>query len=80
MAAKSKHYGDLIIWIESVINSCTNLAHLRATDKLIDLFGNYLEYATNMDIFDRMNIIRSLRIQQDAKEFDFYERKFDTYK
>lgn len=80
MAASSKHYGDLIIWIESVINSCTNLTQLRATDKLIDSFANYLEYATNMDIFDRMNIIRSLRIRQDAKEFNFYERKFDTYK
>ena len=74
MAATSKHYGDLIIWIESVINSCTNPIQLRATDKMIDSFGDYLAQTTKLNLFERMDIVRNLRIKQDAKEFNFYQK------
>lgn len=80
MAASSKHYGDLIVWIESIINSCDKLSQLRAVDKLIDSFGEYLDRTTKMDVFERSDIIRDLRLKHNSKEYNFYERKFGSSK
>jgi hypothetical protein len=35
MGAPSKHYGDMIVWTKSVINSCTTYKQTKAADRLI---------------------------------------------
>lgn len=38
MASNSNHYGDVLTWIEKVINSCTTVKQILAAKKLLILF------------------------------------------
>ena len=35
MGEASNHYGDMILWVKGVINSCTDYKQTRAVDRLI---------------------------------------------
>ena len=48
MAATSKHYGDVHIWILKVINSCVNVDQVRNADRLIDYF--YKKYPDEWEL------------------------------
>ena len=38
MENRSRHYGDVKLWIEKVIDSCETMEHVRTTEKLITNF------------------------------------------
>tara|TARA_R110000868_G_scaffold264087_1_gene522689 strand:+ start:658 stop:903 length:246 start_codon:yes stop_codon:yes gene_type:complete len=42
MASESKHYGDIIIWIEKVIDSCNHPLQEKTARKLVRNFENQL--------------------------------------
>jgi len=39
MSANSKHYGDVILWIEKVIASCKTVEQLNSTRRLVRNFS-----------------------------------------
>ena len=43
MENRSRHYGDVKLWIEKVIDSCETMEHVRSTEKLISNFDKQLE-------------------------------------
>ena len=43
MENRSRHYGDVKLWIEKVIDSCETMEHVRTTEKLITNFDKQLE-------------------------------------
>jgi len=65
MAATSKHYGDISLWIEKVIESSTNFQHYKASRKLVSSFDRYLERNTNLPYDERHTIIRKLSLKLD---------------
>ena len=65
MAATSKHYGDISLWIEKVIESSTNFQHYKTSRKLIFSFDKYLERNTNLPYEERSLIIRKLYFKLD---------------
>jgi len=63
MAATSKHYGDISLWIEKIIETSTNFQHYKASRKLVFLFDKYLERNTNLPYDERKTIIRKLYLK-----------------
>lgn len=57
MAAKSSHHGDVRLWIEDVINSCTSIEHCDSTTKLIQLFEVRLRKSTDMSFMYMLGIL-----------------------
>ena len=43
MENRSRHYGDIKLWIEKVIDSCETIEHIKLTKKLIFNFDKQLE-------------------------------------
>jgi hypothetical protein len=43
MENRSKHYGDIKLWIEKVISSCETIYHVKTVHKLISNFDKRLE-------------------------------------
>ena len=52
------HYGDVIRWIEKIINSCQNLEQLKNTEKMIRLFER--EYEKDLPSSERLMISHNL--------------------
>lgn len=69
MSATSNHYGDIILWIEKVIDSCTHPLHEKAARKLIRQFEKY--YTDSLDASTYTIISRELNQRLDDK---FYSR------
>ena len=61
MAATSNHWGDIIKWIETVIESCENGDHIKAAERLINNFETRFESALGHE--DMWNIRRVLLIK-----------------
>lgn len=40
---RSNHYGDIIQWIEKVIDSCQNIEQLKVAKRLVSNFENKLD-------------------------------------
>jgi hypothetical protein len=74
MAAKSKHYGDIAIWIEEVIDSCNHPLQEVVARKLIRNFGKQLD-RLDMDVHLRYSIIRPLELQLENKRWDRIEKR-----
>lgn len=69
MAATSKHYGDVHIWILKVINSCVNVDQVRSADRLVDYF--YKKYP------DEWELRRDLIHLCSDKEWEILTKKFE---
>jgi hypothetical protein len=57
MASTSKHYGDVAIWIEKVIDSCETPLQEISARKLVRLYEkqySYLEYPVYRDLCRRL--------------------------
>ena len=74
MAAKSKHYGDIAIWIGEVIDSCNHPLQEITARKLIRNFRNQLD-RLDMDVHLRYSIIRPLELQLENKRWDRVEKR-----
>jgi len=69
MENKSRHYGDIKLWVERVINSCETMEQVITADKLIDNFYKKLQ-RNSIEKYWRQNhyeIISPLRIQLEEK-------------
>lgn len=69
MENKSRHYGDIRLWVERVINSCETMEQVITADKLIDNFYKKLQ-RDSIEKYWRQNhyeIISPLRIQLEEK-------------
>jgi hypothetical protein len=74
MAASSKHYGDVVNWLEKVIDSCeTPLQELTAR-KLVRLFESQYQ---NIDRELNWDLSRRLRVALDNKVYGRLEKKFN---
>lgn len=58
MAAASKHYGDVAIWIEKVINSCETYSQEATARRLVCLFKRQYQ-----DIDSELNWALSTRLR-----------------
>jgi hypothetical protein len=71
MAASSKHYGDVVNWIEKVIDSCeTPLQELTAR-RLVRLFESQYQ---NIDRELDWSLSRKLRMSLDSKVYSRMDR------
>ena len=43
MENRSKHYGDIKLWVGKVINSCETMGQIKTADRLINNFNKQLE-------------------------------------
>lgn len=66
MASKSKHYGDVAIWIEKVINSCETYSQEETARRLVCLFERQYQ-----DIDSELNWALSARLRN-AIDNKFY--------
>jgi hypothetical protein len=74
MAASSKHYGDVVNWIEKVIDSCeTPLQELTAR-RLVRLFESQYQ---NIDRELDWSLSRKLRMSLDSKVYSRLDKKFN---
>lgn len=58
MASTSKHYGDVAIWIEKVIDSCETQSQEVSARNLVRLYEkqySYLEYPVYRDLCRRLH-------------------------
>jgi hypothetical protein len=69
MAARSKKPGDIVIWIENIIASCTNSEQELAAKKLIMLFDARLK-KENYPEYLRILIGRSLRSKLELRDIE----------
>ena len=74
MAASSKHYGDVVNWIEKVIDSCeTPLQELTAR-RLVRLFESQYQ---NIDRELDWSLSRKLRMSLDSKVYSRLDKKLN---
>lgn len=57
MGAASNHYGDMILWVKGVINSCTDYKQTRAVDRLIWLLRDRLPEDVRSKVFTELNML-----------------------
>jgi hypothetical protein len=66
MSATSKHYGDVTIWIEKVIESCETPLQEITARKLVRLFeSQYVDIDRELD----WSLSRKLRMSLDSKVY-----------
>jgi hypothetical protein len=66
MAATSKHYGDMVIWIEKVINSCETPIQEVTARRLVRLFESQYR---DIDRELGWDLSRRLRVALDNKVY-----------
>jgi hypothetical protein len=54
MENRSKHYGDIKLWVEKVINSCENMGQIKTADRLINNFNKQLDHKCIINILERL--------------------------
>lgn len=77
MAARSNQPGDIIVWIENIISSCTHPMQEIAARKLIVLFDKRLE-RTKYPSSLRTLIYRNLRDKIDDKMYDRIQKNLEN--
>jgi hypothetical protein len=75
MASTSKHYGDVVNWIEKVINSCETPLQEGTARKLIYQFE--LQYR-EIDMKLNFQLSRRLRNQLNEKTYTRLNKKFNS--
>ena len=77
MAARSNQPGDIIVWIENIIASCTHPMQEIAARKLIDLFDKKLERTKYPESL-RILIHRNLRDKIDDKMYNRIQKNLEN--
>jgi hypothetical protein len=79
METRSRHYGDVIKWIEKVIESCETREQLFAAKNLIFNYEKQLQRQSIERYWrdDHYNIIRPLESIVSDKMDDLYKKQFE---
>ena len=72
------HYGDVVRWIEKVIDSCETPAQIRLAEKLIRLFEG--QYYSDLPFGEFYSASRGLLRRSTDKWGDLLEKKLDKKK
>ena len=77
MENRSKHYGDIKLWIEKVINSCETMDHIKTANKLIYNFDKRLERNFVEEYWREhyYNIIQPLNISLENKRDEIFNKQ-----
>jgi hypothetical protein len=75
MAAASKHYGDVNVWIEKIIDSCDSTKQGPTIQNLINQFEKMLDNDSKLDSYFRRTLIRNLEIRIDNKIEELFDKK-----
>jgi hypothetical protein len=75
MAAVSKHYGDVNVWIEKIIDSCDSTKQQQTIYKLIQQFNKMLNKDNTLDYSFQRYIIWQLERKLDIKIWELYNKK-----
>jgi len=75
MAAVSKHYGDVNVWIEKIIDSCDSTKQQLTIYKLIQQFNKMLNKDNTLDYSFQRDIIWQLERKLDIKIWELYDKK-----
>jgi len=79
MAATSRHYGDIAVWINKIIDSCNHPLQEITARKLVRNFEKRLEYS-GMDIWERQNLIKPMLYRIEEKRWDRTENRLKKKK
>ncbi len=75
MAAVSKHYGDVNVWIEKIIDSCDSPKQKQTIQNLINQFKKILDKDNTLEFDFRYNIIWQLERKLDNKIWELIDEK-----
>jgi hypothetical protein len=77
MENRSKHYGDIKLWIEKVINSCETMDHIKTVDKLIYNFDKRLERNFVEEYWREYyyNVIQPLNLSLENKRDEIFNKQ-----
>lgn len=75
MAAASKHYGDVNVWIEKIIDSCDSPKQEQTIQNLINQFEKMLDNDSKLDSYFRRTLIRNLEIRINNKIDELFDKK-----
>ena len=75
MAAASKHYGDVNVWIEKIIDSCDSTKQGPTIQNLINQFEKMLDNDSKLDSYFRRTLIRNLEIRINNKIDELFDKK-----
>ena len=75
MAAVSKHYGDVNVWIEKTIDSCDSPKQGQTIQNLINQFEKMLDNDSKLDTYFRRTLIRNLEIRINNKIDELFYKK-----
>jgi hypothetical protein len=79
MAATSRHYGDIAVWINKVIDSCDHPLQEITARKLVRNFEKHLE-RSSMDVWERQSLIRPMLFRIEEKRWDRTENRLKKKK
>lgn len=68
MGALSKHYGDIAIWVEKVINSVETPEQLNSAKKLLRNAERWVNAHTKLEFFERQTLFQNAEIAFNIKE------------
>jgi hypothetical protein len=75
MAAASKHYGDVNVWIEKIIDSYDSPKQEQTIQNLINQFEKMLDNDSKLDSYFRRTLIRNLEIRINNKIDELFDKK-----
>ena len=75
MAAVSKHYGDVNVWIEKIIDSYDSPKQEQTIQNLINQFEKMLDNDSKLDSYFRRTLIRNLEIRINNKIDELFYKK-----
>ena len=67
MAATSKHYGDIAIWVEKVINSSETYQQCISAKRLMYIFESMLDKDTKLECYDKKNLLIGAKVAYHSK-------------
>jgi hypothetical protein len=79
MAATSRHYGDIAVWINKVIDSCDHPLQEITARKLVRNFENQLE-RSGMEFWEIQSLIRPMHMRIEEKRWDRIENRLKNKK
>lgn len=79
MAATSRHYGDIAVWINKVIDSCNHPLQEITARKLVRNFESQLE-RSGMEFWERQSLIRPMYFRIEEKRWDRTENRLKKKK
>jgi hypothetical protein len=74
MAATSKHYGDIALWVEKVINSSETFQQCISAKRLMYIFESMLDKDTKLEYYDKKNLLIGAKVAYHSK-FDDIRNK-----